>query len=194
NKWENVSVKYKQWRFVDGKELYDIQKDRGQRVNLIKDHPDLVSILTEGYETFWNSLPAREDLISPHILGDEKAPSIRLNGMDWYIGDHPWGQGGLNKKTSQGSWLVEIAKKGRYRFELRRYPREASKPIGATLAMVKVGEKTSQVNLDKSDKKAIVEMKLNSGKYDLQTFFEDDAEQSKGQSWGAYYVYVDYLD
>lgn len=193
-KWGNVSVKYKQWRFVDGKELYNIQKDRGQTANLIKDHPDLVSKLTREYEKFWNSLPAWEDLISPHILGHEEAPSVRLNGMDWYIGDHPWAQQGLVKTTSQGAWLVEIVNNGRYRFELRRYPREASKAIGAAEAAVSIGDHKSQVNLEMSDKKAVVEMNLKKGKYDMQTFFKDDTKPDEVKNWGAYYVYVDYLN
>lgn len=193
-KWGNVSVKYKQWRFVDGKELYDIRKDRGQTINLINDHPDLVTKLSNEYESFWNSLPPWENLISAHILGHNEAPSVRLNGMDWYIGDHPWTQGALSKKTSQGVWLVEIANKGRYRFELRRYPREASISIGATEAIVVIGDQKEKVNLDMSDKKAVVDMKLKRGKYDMTTFFKDDTEPGDVKVWGAYYVYVDYLD
>ena len=193
-KFRNVSVKYKQWRFVDGDELYNIQKDRGQTVNVIQDHPDLVRKLTAEYETFWNSLSPWEDLISPHILGHEEAPSVRLTGMDWYIGDHPWAQQELDKKTSQGKWLVEIANIGRYRFELRRYPREASRPIGATEAIIKIGEQKAKVNLDITDKKAVVEMKLDKGKYDMQTFFKDNTESDEEKNWGAYYVYVDYLN
>ena len=101
-------------------------------------------------------------------------PSLRLIGMDWYKGDAPWTQQGLAKKTSQGSWLIEIARDGRYQFELRRYPREASMPIGATEAVVEVGSVRSQVKLDLSDKKAVLEMDLETGLYDMKTTFRDE--------------------
>ena len=193
NKWENVSIKYQKWRFVDGKELYNVERDRGQKVNIINDHPELVLEFTKSYETFWNSLAPAEELISAHILGAPEALAVRLNGMDWYSGDAPWTQGSLDKKTSQGKWFIEIVRDGRYSFELRRYPREASKAIGATSAAVEIGNSQDQVSLDLFDKKAILEIDLKKGKYDLQTFFKDDTIPHKDQNWGAYYVYVNYL-
>lgn len=190
-KWENVSIKYQNWRFVDGNQLYNVNRDRGQKVNIIDDHPELVQKFNKSYEKFWNSLAPAKELVSPHILGSTKAPAVRLNGMDWYSGGAPWHQGNLDEKTHQGKWLVEIEHDGRYSFELRRYPREASKPIGATNAAIKIGRSKIEVELDLLDKKAILEMELKKGKYDLQTFFKDDT--SPHENWGAYYVYVNYL-
>jgi len=193
NKWENVSIKYQNWRFVDGKELYDVKKDRGQLVNIIKDHPDLVTKLRKSYETFWTSLEPAKELIPVHILGSIEAPAVRLNGMDWYSGDAPWHQGNLNENFHQGKWLVDIERDGHYSFELRRYPREASKAIGATSAAIQIGNPKVQTSLDPLDKKAILQMELKKGQYDLQTFFKDDSNPIEESNWGAYYVYVNYL-
>ncbi len=192
-KWDNVSVKYQQWRFVDGKALYNVETDSGQLVNVIEDHPELVEELTKSYEAFWSSLPPADDLIPAHILGADEMPSVRLNGMDWYKGDAPWTQQGLAKKTSQGAWLVEIARDGMYRFELRRYPREASVAIGATEARVEVGDISSKVKLDLDAKKAVLEMELTRGRYDMKTYLRDDVGALDQPEWGAYYVYVDFL-
>ena len=51
-KWDNVSVKYKKWRFVDGEALYNVETDSGQLVNIIDAHPALVAELTKSYEAF----------------------------------------------------------------------------------------------------------------------------------------------
>lgn len=193
NKWENVSVKYKKWRLVDGTELYNIEDDYGQKNNIITENPELVRILTSEYEKFWNSLPPADVLLPAHILGSPDAPSVRLNAMDWYLGDHPWGQGGLKNKNNQGTWRIEIVSDGNYRFELRRYPREEPRPVGAVRAAIDIAGHRDSVQLDIKDTKAILELDLQKGIYDMITFFEQPDDQEGDTIWGAYYVYVDYL-
>lgn len=194
NKWENVSVKYKKWRLVDDKELYNIEDDYGQTKNIIEKHPDLVQELEAVYENFWNSLPPYDDLISAHILGAPEAPSVRLNGMDWYKGGHPWPQQALAKRTEQGKWRVEIARNGKYRFELRHYPREEPRPVQAIRATVEIGEEKATKSIDINATNAVLEMKLKKGTYDMVTTFEHPADHDGNKEWGAYYVHVDYLE
>lgn len=191
-KWKNTSVKYKKWRLVDGKELYNIENDYGQKTDLAEENPDLVKELTEVYEQFWNSLAPAEELISAHMLGHRDAPEIRLNGMDWYIGDAPWTQGALDKKTSWGKWLVEIVRDGNYRFELRRYPREAPKPIEAKTAIIEIGDKRKELEIDLEDAEAIIDLELEKGIYDLAATFEGPKGAQEPNRWGAYYVHVSY--
>lgn len=190
-KWENTSVKYKKWRLVGGKELYNIENDFGQKTDLADEYPDIVNELTQTYETFWQSLPPADSLISAHILGTAEAPIIRLNAMDWYLGDAPWTQGALENKTNQGKWRVDIARDGTYRFELRRYPREAPKSIEANIATIDIGNVTTEKIIDTTANEAVMELNLKKGTYDMMTTFKD----TNGQiDWGAYYVYVSYLN
>jgi arylsulfatase A-like enzyme len=191
-KWDNVSVKCQAWRLVDGKELYHVKNDRGQKINVINKHPDLTGALRAAYESFWRSLPSAEALISPHILGAAPATPTRLDGMDWYLGDQPWTQQGLRNKTSQGAWRIEIANKGRYRFELRRYPREAPRPIEAMRAMLEIGNAKAEVAIAPDATQAIIEMELGKGQYDMKTSFCPANDSTGKRDWGAYYVYVDY--
>ena len=190
NKWENVSVKCQSWRLVDGNELYDVKNDRGQLVNLIDEQPDLVQALKAGYESFWRTIPPAGELLSAHTLGAAQARSTRLDGMDWYLGHQPWTQQGLRNKTSQGTWRIEVASAGRYRFELRRYPREAPRPIEAVRAQVVIGSDKAEVSLTPDATSAVVEMRLHKGEYDMKTYFYPETGE---KDWGAYYVYVDYL-
>lgn len=193
SKWGNVSVKYKKWRLVDGKELYNIENDYGQTKNVIKKHPKLTKELSSEYEKFWASLDPQEDLLAKHVLGAEDAVSTRLNGMDWYLGDHPWGQGGLNSKNKQGTWRVEVARDGEYNFELRRYPREEPRAIEAATAEVKIGDAQKKVAVHVSDTKAIIKMRLKKGVYDMRTTFTHPTDSVGMKDWGAYFVHVDYL-
>jgi len=193
NKWENTSVKYQDWRLVDGKELHNTRNDRGQKINLIDEHPDLTQALKTEYESFWRSLPPAETLVSAHILGAPAAGSVRLDGMDWYLGDQPWTQGGLKNKTSQGVWRIEIASPGRYRFELRRYPREAPRPIEAARAVLEIGNQRAEVAIKADATMALLEMELARGEYDMKTSFYPAQDARATRDWGAYYAYVDFI-
>lgn len=191
-KWKNTSVKYKKWRLVDGKKLYNIENDYGQKTDLADKNPEIVKELTKTYESFWNSLAPAEELVSAHILGAVEAPEVRLNGMDWYIGDAPWTQGGLKNKTNQGKWLVDVARDGNYRFELRRYPREAPKPIEAGTAIVEIGDLKKEVKIITEASEAILDLDLKKGTYDMMTTFKHPEDSKEQGSWGAYYVHVSY--
>jgi len=191
-KWGNVSVKYKKWRLVDGRELYDIRDDHGQTKNLIDQYPGLVKALAASYETFWNGLPPQSELLSAHRLGAKKVPSVRLNGMDWYEGGHPWPQQALAKRKEQGKWRVDIARSGLYRFELRHYPREEPRPLKAVRASVSVGNESRSMLLDVDATHAVLELKLEKGFFDLHTVLQHPDDHEGDKEWGAYYVYVDY--
>jgi len=193
SKWGNVSVKYKKWRLVDGKEFYNIQEDYGQTKNIIDQHPCLVKDLTQTYEQFWNSLPPQSELLSAHVLGAKEAPSVRLNGMDWYEGGHPWPQQALAKRNQQGKWRVEIARDGIYRFELRHYPREEPRPIMAVKASVQVGDQLNSVPLDTLATHAVLQLPLKKGTFDMITTFQHPTDHEGNKEWGAYYVHVDFV-
>jgi arylsulfatase A-like enzyme len=193
SKWGNVSVKYKKWRLVDGKELYNIAEDYGQTNNVIHQHSRLTKELSDAYETFWASLPPQRELLSAHVLGAEEATFVRLNGMDWYEGGHPWPQQALAKRNQQGKWRVEIARDGNYRFELRHYPREEPRPVLAMKASVQIGEQKRSVSLDLTATHALLELSLKKGTFDMMTTFQHPVGHDGDPEWGAYYVYVDYL-
>ncbi len=177
---------------MDGKELYDIRDDHGQTRNFIDQYPSLVKALAASYETFWSELPPQSELLSAHVLGAEEAPSVRLNGMDWYEGGHPWPQQALAKRKEQGKWRVDIARSGLYRFELRHYPREEPRPLKAVRASVSVGNESRSMLLDIDVTHAVLELKLEKGLHDLYTVLQHPDDHEGNKEWGAYYVYVDY--
>jgi hypothetical protein len=97
---------------------------------------------------------------------------------------------------ANGFWAVEVERNGKYEFALRRWPLEMDKPIttaiakGKAINVTKARLKIADVDVSKpvsADAHAVTfEVKLKAGKTQLQTWFIDD----KGESRGAYYVYV----
>lgn len=55
-KWVNSAVMTRQWRLIDGKELYDIKADPGQESDIAAGHPEVVENLRAEYERWWKSL------------------------------------------------------------------------------------------------------------------------------------------
>lgn len=193
-KWENVAVKYKTWRLVDRRSLYNTENDFGQLNDVSGQYPDLVDELTSTYEQFWNSLPPSGTLLSPHVIGHEESPDTRLVAMDWYEGHAPWTQQGLKNKSSQGKWRIEVARDGKYQFELRRYPREADMPVEARSATLKIGKTTMEKQMNVEATNVVLEADLKKGTYDMTTIFVPPSDSVGHVAWGANYVHVSYIN
>lgn len=75
------------WRLINGKELYDIREDPGQRNDLAGAQLEVVSRLRTSYETWWAELVPtfkREPYI---YLGHEREDPVRLTSHDWIASD-----------------------------------------------------------------------------------------------------------
>ncbi len=193
-KWHNVSVKTQRWRLVNGEALFDMTDDPEQLSDVKDAFPEVSERLSGWYERFWQSLPPAEALLSRHDLGIPDVGETRLNAMDWYQGGAPWHQLHMPKFKGNGKWAVTVAQAGRYRFELRHHPREAPEALGATRALVAVGDRTATTTLTAADSAAVVELVLPAGDFDLQATFEPAPGSVRTEPWGALFVYAQRLD
>ncbi|MFR9651002.1 MAG: arylsulfatase [Rikenellaceae bacterium] len=50
-----------EWRLINGNQLYDMSNDREQRVNVAKEHPEIVKELTAEYKSWWAKTSVRAD-------------------------------------------------------------------------------------------------------------------------------------
>ena len=130
-------------------------------------------------------MPDQSKTLSRHLLGAQECPNVTLNGMDWYQGASPWNKGAFNS-TAKGIWAVTIMRSGNYRFECRIYPREADKPLAATSATIRIGDRSETISVDAGAKHATFNLDLPPGDYDLETVLENKA----GKQRGALFVYV----
>jgi len=195
-KWRSAVLRQK-WRLVNGKELYDVRADPGQKDNIAGKHPDIVKRLRDDYEKWWAEVSKRFDDTSNIIIGSDKENPASLNAFDWHTST-PWNQshirGGSRKN---GTWAVEVERNGTYEIALRRWPLELDKPITAAIkggraipakkARLKIADVDVRQDIANSAAAATFTVKLKAGKTRLQTWFMDARDKS---ICGAYYVYV----
>ncbi len=135
-KWRKSCVMTERWRLIEGKELYDILADPGQRVDVAKDHPDVVAELRQAYEQWYDLVYEGAEKPIPIAIGDPGCPTpTTLNSHDWRYpeaqGDVAWNQGQIRKGFfGTGYWEVDVKRAGRYRIDLRRWPIESGHRLG----------------------------------------------------------------
>ena len=199
------------WRLVHGKELYDIAADPGQQRDVADMYPKRVAALRAERERFWSDLGPEWDRFAPLVIGAEENPT-KLSAQDLRVqptgdlerGRIAWDQTHVIAGVeSDGSWLVEVARPGRYRFDVRRWPTESGLALGdtplgsedarrleATHTLIRIGGSKSAVAIDSNAESAVFELDLEAGLTDLWAGFEEPGREPSA----AYYLYVTRLD
>ena len=138
-KWRNCVVADKKWRLINGKVLYDLEKDFGQTNDVAAQFPEVVQELRTKYERIWEDISTKDDEYQRLILGSDEDPETLLTAQDWYWPNNDdkqnliVGQSTVREgKISNGSWPVEVEKEGEYLFELRRWPKESGLLLNAS--------------------------------------------------------------
>ncbi len=197
-KWRHSAVMTDRWRLVNGRELYDIHADRGQKNDVGGEHPDAVKALREVYEKWWGDISPRFDEYCELVIGSDKENPSRLTCHDWHGGDlPPWDQTHILKGTeANGFWAVEVARTGEYEFSLRRWPTEVDAPINAPIpggrairtntARLTIGSLDLSLSVADDARLVTFRVRLEPGRMKLQTWLTAD----DGTSRGAYFIYV----
>ena len=204
-KGKNYSVMTDRWRLVNGRELYEIKSDPGQRRNVADQHPRVLAELQKAYDRWWDDISTEFGKPARMIIGSDRANPTTLNPHDWIGRPHQLfdqsqvrrGRVGRNGAEYQGHWLIEVAQDGRYEIEFRRWPREINRPITAaieggaalpaTQATLKIGdlELTKPVTTDMVEVTFSVDLKA--GPATLEGRFIDE----KSGKWRSpFYAYV----
>ena len=155
----------------------------------------------------------------PIRIGGARARETAVNSHDWRNRDCDcvWNQNQVRAGLRHnGYWELDVAAAGRYRFELRRWPRTEDRALRAGLpgpvialsdmtldsgygggralpivgAAIEVGGRRAQAAIDRAAPAAVFEFALERGPTHLQTFFRTE----DGAELGAYYVYIAQLD
>lgn len=188
-KWRKCAVMTERWRLINGRELYDMVADPGQKHNTAARHPDLVKKLRNAYERWWADISQRFDEYCEIIIGSDHENPARLTAHDWHGPKVPWDQSHVRDTSfyANGFWAVEVARTGRYEIALRQQPVEADFPIQATRARLQIGNIDVSKAVPAGATGVTFDVELRAGKTRLQTWLIDE---KKGKERGAYYVYV----
>jgi len=184
------------WRLVNGKELYAIQKDPGQKNNVADKNPEVVKKLRAEYDKWWEHTSGKFGEYCPIVIGDDNENPTRLTSHDWHSSGSmkSWNQKQIRSgPIVTGFWAVDVAKKGTYEFELRRWPREEDGAITkdyklkVVKAKIKIGDIEKTVDVAEGAKKAVITVDLKAGETKLEATWLDAA----GKTGGPYFVYAE---
>lgn len=203
-----AAVLWKQWRLLNGKELYDVSTDLAQEHNVAEAHPEIVAKMREHYEKWWADIEPTVNTFSNLTIGSDAEPVTLLSAADWqdvFLDQQRQVRRGDRKG---GPWGLDAARDGEYVFELRRWPREANVPLNAGLPPFKHVDGT----LPEGVALPIAKARLRVGTFEqTREIKKDDTFVSfvvplrkgpvKGETWfydadgkelcGAYYTYVE---
>lgn len=189
--WRKSAVMTEGWRLVNGTELFDLERDPGQEVDVAAEHPDTVAELRGQYERWWQSLEPVFDQRVRIGLGGAENPT-RLMSHDWHPDGNglPWHQGHVLKgAVAMGVWAVEVERAGEYEIHLFRWPEHLDRSMGMIGAEVRIGEVAVRVELQAGATEAVLRTRLPAGPAELRgTLHRPD-----GQEQGAYYASVRYI-
>ena len=194
-KWSNSSAMHGKWRLINGAALYDIKADPGQENDIAADHPEVVEKLKADYEKWWQEMQPSFKKVVRYDIGGAENPTTFMS-HDWLMenGNAPWNQTAVNKNTlSNGSFMVNIKKAGKYRITPMRWPEYVDKPSGCVQASVRVyygeGGNGSIWTTTPDRRVGSKELDLKAGPARLKTTLT----REDGKTFGAYYVKVEYL-
>ncbi|MGQ1783805.1 MULTISPECIES: arylsulfatase [unclassified Saccharicrinis] len=146
-KGRNSCVMTTKWRLNNGKELYDITADPGQKNNIADQHPEQVKLMQDFYNDWWSR--AEKDFEYPVIkLGTEHENPSFLTCHDMHNEQPiPWNQNMIRagKAFDAGYLLTEVMQAGKYKISISRYPKESGLKMDATVPGVKATKGTEAI-------------------------------------------------
>ncbi|MDB4458698.1 arylsulfatase [bacterium] len=189
--WSYSCILKDQWRLINGEELYDLQSDPEQRINVAAQQPEIVKILKSYYLPFWDSVSPRITPISIDLGNPTDNPTV-LSSQDWYMpqGNPPWNFGQISKLPPvTGPWMVDVQTPGRYQITLRQWPALANKPVKAVRGKIEIAGVTQETKIEPKTYGVTFEAELPQGKTQLKTWLFD----AKGEAGGAYFSEVELI-
>ncbi len=200
-----AAVLWRRWRLVNGSELYDITRDPAQAHDVAAAHPEIVKRMTARYEEWWDAVDGNLEHYQPVTIGAAEENPVTLCSADWAWAYADNQQNIRGCAMDSGVWHVHVARGGRYRLTLRRWPEEAGLgiaagappmrgvdggwPAGAALpvssAWLRVGDREAQSHVPSGAQDVSFSMVLSPGAMQIQSWWMDEHGTRLA---GAYYL------
>lgn len=125
--WQKSCVMKNRWRLINGRELYNLGSDPGQKTNIAAAHPSLVAELRDEYCRWWELVSEQFDRDIPFHIGEsDEEVLLTTHDIRNEAAQAVWNHGQVRKgQAVAGYWEIDVRQAGRYRLEFRRWPREA---------------------------------------------------------------------
>jgi hypothetical protein len=186
------------WRLIDGRELYDIDKDGEQRRDVSADRPEVVQNLRREYERWWEDISGRFAEFVWIPVGTDRENPVTLTSHDLH-GQVAWDQVQAKRNSKcDGFWTIDVAREGPYEISVRRWPEEArlslldapegAKAFAPTHARLKVGDIDETRPVEAGAKAVAFTVRLAKQRTRLQAWLVNDIEN--GETNGAFYIGV----
>jgi arylsulfatase A-like enzyme len=109
--YRNAAVRTQQYKLVDGKELYDLERDPREQHDISDEQPGVVEKLRQQYEAWFADVTGTRGFDPPLIkLGTPHENPLILSCNDW--------RRDPDSKQFLGHWKVFVSHAGNYRFTL----------------------------------------------------------------------------
>ncbi len=163
------------WRYVNGRELFDLGSDPGQQKDLAAAHPEIVQPLRAAHDAWWREIEPTFGHTPRFVIGDPRGDPVWLSAWDLH-GQSVYLQVQIEQaEPAHGYWEIEIASAGEYEFTLRRWPREVARPIVDGLAITRINKDGAPPRVTRGAHRARVTV----GGLDLQQRFPAGAQEVK---------------
>ncbi|MGJ8694545.1 MAG: arylsulfatase [Thalassotalea sp.] len=203
NKWRYVHANSK----PDSFELYDVELDPGQTMNLIEQHPDIAKELANSYQQWWQHTTGKGMPTMRSIIGSDKENPMRITSHDWMatdtkqvghtvgFGNDQWAKKGWLGRESGfeiSPWKVTAEQAGQYRFTLYLHDKSANKEIAKSFAHLTLNGKALVNKVENGATSVAFESHLEKGDLDIKAWF-DNSESSTDKPLAAFYLYIERL-
>ncbi len=215
NQWpekgRNSCVMSTDWRLIDGSELYNIIDDPGQRKDVAKEYPEIVSKMQKFYDDWWANV--EPDIKYAEIpLGNDASNPVLITIHDMHTAENlPWNQVQIRKGKlyPNGYYSVKVEEESEYSFRLYRYPLESGLDLSATVdeipampfrdglpkgsildiskAKIQIGDVLILADVDPNKPFVELKTKLSTGSYQLKSTFIT----LKGEEIPSYYIQIE---
>lgn len=128
-KKEGAVVLWKGWRLLESRELYNLENDPKQQLNVYDENPGIVQILEKELNIWWDSVKEDANEVQRIIIGSAHENPTKLTAIDWldvFVDQQQQISYGARKNSY---WCLEVDNAGEYEIELRRWPKETNASI-----------------------------------------------------------------
>jgi arylsulfatase A-like enzyme len=189
-KWRNCVVMNRQYRLINGQELYDIKKDPGQENDIAGLYPAVLEELRTSYDVWWEDMSESFDKYNRLYIGSDKENPTRITCHDWFSEEplRVFDQETIRQREhTNGFWAVHVVEDGEYEFTCRTFPIEEDTGLQVSKVRLKIGDKELEKEVNHPGSSEVkLRMKLTKGDAFMQTwFYEKD-----GNNYGVPYLYI----